>query len=115
MTSFLLPLHFTNLDGLEKRQLDFIQESVKVASAHTGKLIIAIECEELQRVKVMDSVWEKVQAFLGNVYVAQLIACYKLDDPLFECNVVFQDVCGYKVHLEPYMTHVFETGKYELY
>jgi hypothetical protein len=47
-----------------------------------------------------------MQQFLSAVYVIQLTEAYKQNEPLFNCNVIFQDVCGYRIYLEPYIQTV---------
>ncbi|KAG2192583.1 hypothetical protein INT47_006035 [Mucor saturninus] len=107
MTSILLPLQFQELSGLEERQISFIEQSVTVALQKNAKLIIAVECQEIKsNSKCIDAIWERVQAFLGTIYVIQLNKSYQAEKPLFDCNVVFQDICAYPVHLESYITTV---------
>ncbi|KAI9356079.1 hypothetical protein BD770DRAFT_420418 [Pilaira anomala] len=100
MTNFLLPLRFQFIVGLQQRQ-------ITLAIKKDAKLTIAITCEEIKsNLACLDAVWEKIQVFLGSLYVVQLNTSYQAGKPLFDCNVVFQDICGYPVHLEPYITAV---------
>lgn len=101
MPSVLLPLKFQELVGLEDRQISFIEQAVTLAIEKDAKLIIAIECQEIKtNAKCIDAIWERVQAFLGRIYVVQLNKSYQAEKPLFDCNVVFQNICAYTVHLE---------------
>jgi hypothetical protein len=114
MTSILLPLYFQELAGLEKRQCSYIEQAVELTIEKDARLIISIDCEEIRaNAECLDAIWERVQAFLGTVYVIQLNKSYELKKPMFECNVVFKDICGYTIHLEPYITTVCtpELGK----
>lgn len=114
MSSILLPLYFQELVGLEKRQCSYIEQAVDLAIERNAKLIVSIDCEEIRaNAKCLDAIWERVQAFLGTIYVIQLNKSYSVNKPLFDCNVVFADVCGYTFHLEPYITTVCtpELGK----
>lgn len=107
MPSILLPLQFQELVGLEDRQISFIEQAVTLALQKDAKLIIAIECQEIKtNAKCIDAIWERVQAFLGTIYVVQLNKSYQAEKPLFDCNVVFQDICAYPVQLETYITTV---------
>lgn len=108
MTSILLPLFFQELVGLETRQCSYIEQAVALAMAQPDtNLIISVKCEEIRlHATCLDAIWEKVQAFLGAIYVVQLNKSYQADKPLFNCNVVFQDICGYTVYQEPYITTV---------
>lgn len=118
MTSILLPLFFQELEGLENRQCSYIEQAVTLANEQDAHLIISVKCEEIRiNASCLDAIWEKVQAFLGAIYVVQLNKSYQADKPLFNCNVVFQDICGYTVYLEPYITAVCvpDRGKKNLY
>ncbi|KAI8063037.1 hypothetical protein BDF21DRAFT_347369 [Thamnidium elegans] len=107
MTSILLPLQLQALIGLEHRQLSFIAQAVTLAIEKEAKLTIAITCEEIKsNLQCIDAIWEKIQALLGALYVVQLNTSYQAQKPLFNCNVVFQDICGYPIHFEPYITAV---------
>jgi hypothetical protein len=117
MSSILLPLYFQELVGLEKRQCSYIEQAVTIAIAKESKLIISIDCEEIRTNAIcLDAIWERIQAFLGTIYVIQLNKSYQAEKPLFDCHVVFADVCGYSIHLEPYVTTVCisEEGKRSL-
>lgn len=107
MTSILLPLQLQALVGLEHRQLSLIEQAVTLAIEKEAKLTIAVTCEEIKsNLQCIDAIWEKIQALLGALYVVQLNTSYQAQKPLFNCNVVFQDICGYPVHFEPYITAV---------
>jgi hypothetical protein len=102
--SLLLPLSFKTLVRIGQRQSSYIEQAVHEAINRQTNLIIAISCDEIKaNIDCLDSIWEKIQAFLGSVYVIQLTTAYQLEKPLFDCNVVFQDICGYQVTLEPYI------------
>ncbi|KAL9550100.1 hypothetical protein MBANPS3_004887 [Mucor bainieri] len=103
----LLPLHVKRLGALEKRQTSFIEQAVSLAIQQKTNLVISISCDEIKtHVDCIDAIWEQIQAFLGTIYVIQLNRSYKQNEPLFDCNVVFADVCGYNVYLEPYIKMV---------
>ncbi|OBZ84988.1 Uncharacterized protein C1F12.08 [Choanephora cucurbitarum] len=100
--AFLLPLVVNKLKSLTKRDAEAIEKAVYLAIDHDTNLVIAIRSEEIKTNKhCMDTIWETVQAFLGTVYVIQLQASYAKNKPLFDCNVVFQDLCGYDIFSEP--------------
>lgn len=102
--SLLLPLYFKNLARIDQKQSSYIEQAVHEAIDRQANLVITIACDEIKaHADCPDSIWEKVQAFLGIVYVIQLNIAYKLNKPLFDCNVVFQDICGYEVALESYI------------
>jgi pantetheine-phosphate adenylyltransferase len=102
--SLLLPLIFKTLARIDQKQSSYIEQAVHEAIHRQSNLIITISCDEIKaNVDCLDSIWEKIQAFLGTIYVIQLNTAYKLGKPLFDCNVVFQDICGYQVALEPYI------------
>lgn len=103
----LLPLHVKKLGALEKRQTSFIEQAVSLAIQQQTNLVISISCDEIKaHVDCIDAIWEQIQAFLGTIYVIQLNTSYKQNEPLFDCNVVFADICGYNVLLEPYIKTV---------
>ncbi|KAI7904669.1 uncharacterized protein BX663DRAFT_503134 [Cokeromyces recurvatus] len=103
-TSILLPLHFKQITSLEKQHVSYIEQAILEAIRQDQSLIISVTCDEIKaHVDCLDAIWQRLQAFLGNIYVVQLQFTYTLNKPLFECNVVFSDLCGYNVHLEPYI------------
>lgn len=103
----LLPLHVNKLGALEKRHTSFIEQAVSLAIQQQTNLVISISCDEIKaHVDCIDAIWEQIQAFLGTIYVIQLNTSYKQNEPLFDCNVVFADICGYSVYLEPYIKTV---------
>ncbi|CEP13404.1 hypothetical protein [Parasitella parasitica] len=107
MSTVLLPLNVKRLNALEKRQSSFIEEAVVLAIKRQTNLVISISCDEIKaHLDCIDAIWEQIQALLGAIYVIQLNTSYRLDRPLFNCNVVFADVCGYSVYLEPYIQTV---------
>lgn len=107
MSTVLLPLNVKKLGALEKRQASFIEQAVILAIQQQTNLVISISCDEIKaHVDCIDAIWEQIQAFLGTIYVIQLNTSYKNDEPLFDCNVVFADICGYSVYLEPYIKNV---------
>lgn len=107
MSTVLLPLNVKKLGALEKRQASFIEQAVILAIQQQTDLVISISCDEIKaQVDCIDAIWEQIQAFLGTIYVIQLNTSYKNDEPLFDCNVVFADICGYSVYLEPYIKNV---------
>lgn len=107
MTSFLLPLQLDSLVGLENRQVNFVEQSVTLALEKDSKLVISISCQEIKaNLHCIDAIWEKVQTLLGALYVIQLNKSYQAGKPLFDCNVIFQDICGYPIHVEDYITAV---------
>ncbi|KAI8331456.1 hypothetical protein BD560DRAFT_415709 [Blakeslea trispora] len=105
--TFLLPLVVNKLKSLTKRDAEAIEKSVNLAIEHGTNLVVAIQSEEIRANKhCMDAIWETVQAFLGTVYVIQLQASYAKGKPLFDCNVVFQDICGYNILSEPWINTI---------
>ncbi|KAI8643734.1 hypothetical protein BD408DRAFT_414458 [Parasitella parasitica] len=107
MSTVLLPLNIKKLGTLEKRQSSFIEQAVMLAIQRQTNLVISISCDEIQaHAGCIDAIWEQIQAFLGTVYVIQLNTSYRQNEPLFDCNVVFADICAYSVYLEPYIKTV---------
>ncbi|KAI8079494.1 uncharacterized protein B0P05DRAFT_579193 [Gilbertella persicaria] len=99
---FLLPLSVPKLKCLSRQHSDAIEQAVQLAIEHKSHLVISIESEEIKAHKdCMDAIWNTVQAFLGTIYVIQLQVAYVKQHPLFDCHVVFQDICGYSVDSEP--------------
>ncbi|RCH91743.1 hypothetical protein CU098_000010 [Rhizopus stolonifer] len=111
---FLLPLSVPKLKCLSRQHSDAIEQAVQLAIEHKSHLVISIESEEIKAHKdCMDAIWNTVQAFLGTIYVIQLQVAYVKQHPLFDCHVVFQDICGYSVDSEPDIDTVciLDTGK----
>ncbi|KAG0763016.1 hypothetical protein G6F29_006735 [Rhizopus arrhizus] len=105
MSILYLPLV---LDELYQPNDDLIRQTVSLAIAEKAKrLVIGIKSQEIKtHAHCLDAIWDKMQTVLGHIYVAQLNVAYEANEPLFDCNVVFEDVCGYFVHLEPNLTKV---------
>ncbi|CAO3658981.1 unnamed protein product [Rhizopus stolonifer] len=80
-----------NLKEISRPNLSLIKEALKFAISHHAR----------------NSLLEfNLQTLLGHVNVTQVKEAYKTNVPLFDCNVVFEDVCGYLIHLEPSVTHI---------
>lgn len=108
MSSILLPLSFSSLTHIP--HVSVIQEAVAKSIEQDSNLVISITCDEIkQHHHKLDTIWLKIQQFLSALYVIQLKEAYKQDRPLFNCDIVFQDVCGYPVYLEPSIHSVFGT------
>ncbi|KAI8970037.1 hypothetical protein BDF20DRAFT_804664, partial [Mycotypha africana] len=70
-------------------------------------LIVSVSCDEIQQNKdCIDKIWARIQSVLGRLYVRQLQTAYALEEPLFDCHIIFEDLCGYKVEKEPYITAI---------
>ncbi|KAG1581528.1 hypothetical protein G6F48_009747 [Rhizopus delemar] len=105
MSILYLPLV---LDELYPPNDDLIRQTVSLAITEKAKrLVIGIKSQEIKtHAHCLDAIWDKMQTVLGHLYVAQLNVAYEANAPLFDCNVVFEDVCGYFIHLEPNLTKV---------
>ncbi|KAI9473781.1 MAG: hypothetical protein EXX96DRAFT_487661 [Benjaminiella poitrasii] len=103
-SSLLLPLHFKKITSLNKQHVSYIEQAILEAIRQHQTLIVNVTCDEIKaHANCLDVIWQKLQAFLGNIYVVQLQFAYQQKQPLFDCNVVFGDLCGYAVYLEPYV------------
>ncbi|KAI9261122.1 hypothetical protein BY458DRAFT_439615 [Sporodiniella umbellata] len=101
-------LHIS-LQEITQPNLGLVKKAVKTAiERHSVKLIIGIQCEEIKSKKhCLDSIWNKLQTLLGHISAQQLLEAQEANEPLFDCNIVFEDICGYSVHLEPSITLAF--------
>ncbi|KAI7861566.1 hypothetical protein BDF14DRAFT_1887035 [Spinellus fusiger] len=52
----------------------------------------------------VDTHWHDVQSVLGDIYSTQIKVAHQQNKPLFDCNVVVEDYCGYSIALETYLT-----------
>ncbi|KAI8978545.1 hypothetical protein BDB01DRAFT_799154 [Pilobolus umbonatus] len=97
----LLPLVLVDLHDIEHKDASLIEETVHVAIEHNKSMLISIECDEIRRHEhTMDVIWDKIQAFLGTLYVIQTSTCYREGKPLLNCDILFQDICGYSIPME---------------
>ncbi|KAG1177583.1 hypothetical protein G6F70_003923 [Rhizopus microsporus] len=96
------------LEELSQPNYDLLQQATALAiNEKAAQLVVGTKSKEIKdNLGCIDAIWDKIQTFLGHAYVAQIKVAYKADNPLFNCNIVFEDVCGYSVYLEPNLTKV---------
>lgn len=100
MSTILLPLVFSNLSIVQ--HTGAIREAVRICVEKDIKLTISVRCDEIRKHQdKLDTIWSKIQQFLSALYVVQLTESYHQNRPLFPCDIIFEDVCGYPVYLEP--------------
>ncbi|KAI8371687.1 uncharacterized protein BYT42DRAFT_581121 [Radiomyces spectabilis] len=106
----LCHLFLPSLGPLTNAQRKYIANVVQ-RSLDT-ELVIAVQCPMIQSTTNIDSIWHALQSTLGSIYVAQLKASFSADRPLFNANVVFEDVCGYPLSIGSFTTaYVISTDK----
>ncbi|KAL0081529.1 hypothetical protein J3Q64DRAFT_1731636 [Phycomyces blakesleeanus] len=105
-----LYLTIDNLESLSASNQTNIKTASLEAIEHSTDLCVLVSFSH--PIATVDTHWNDIQSLLGNIYVVQLQVAYANQQPLMECNVLFESWCGYQMAFEPNLSRVLVSPQY---